>query len=88
MAAGDGGLFWLFWCVLSALHPDLSACVVPHHRFRVVRLSSLPRLSAWCGSTDDDRMMAWAWRKGATTRMGVRGWNDTRPYIEHKYESL
>ena len=43
---------------------------------------------AWHGSTDDDRMMAGAWRRGATTRMGVRGWNDTRPCIEHKYESM
>lgn len=43
---------------------------------------------AWHVPTDDERTMAGGMGKGATTRMGVRGWNDTRPCIEHIYESL
>ena len=43
---------------------------------------------AWHVPTDDERTTAGGRGKGATTRMGVRGWNDTRPCIEHIYESL
>ena len=63
------GCFGCFWCVLSALHPDLSACVAPHHRFRVGCLPSLPRH----GSTDDERTTAGAGARGRPQGWGCGG---------------